>query len=245
MAFEKIPVDGSEKMDDTYMDSIEPFDYAQIKDFQSEFLAGYVAEKYDVDVEKSKVRAEQRIKNSFENELTQSVVGYNSVSVERSAVNVENGNISYALFPVWVLNTKYKKENYVFMMNGQSGKLVGNLPVDYGKAFKYGALFAGIFGIIFTALVYFLSLSSYVNIQLDAITGTIAWGIAIATAFLIIHYWKSGMNAATGKTEANRYMVQDSLFFKEKRDRFLYSTTSKIRLAQGGANYKRFKKNGR
>ncbi|MDR0497991.1 MAG: hypothetical protein LBH42_10275, partial [Treponema sp.] len=69
LEFEKIPVDGSEKMDDNYMDAIEPFDYSQLADFQSAFLSGFLAEKYDVDAEKSKDRAGRRIKTTVETEF--------------------------------------------------------------------------------------------------------------------------------------------------------------------------------
>ena len=156
LGFEKIPVDGSEKMDDSYMDAIEPFDYAQMTDFQSPYLAGYMAEKYDLDAEKCRERAGQRIKASVEIEFARSVIGYNSVVPESSAVAIENGKVSYSLFPAWILNTKYKKENYLFLMNGQSGRLVGRLPVDRGKFWKYLLLFTGVFGAAFTLAIQLL-----------------------------------------------------------------------------------------
>ena len=153
MGFERVPVDGSEKMDDNYMDAIEPFDYGQLKNFNSAFLSGYLAEKYDVDVEKSKERAGARIKSTIEKEFARSVSGYNSVITESSVVDVEGGKVSYCLFPVWILNTKYKKENYMFLMNGQSGRLVGKLPSDPGKAWKYRFMFAGISGAVLTLAI--------------------------------------------------------------------------------------------
>ena len=156
MGFEKVPVDGSERMDDNYMDAIEPFDYKEIKDFHTAFLSGYLAEKYDVDAEQSKGRANKRIKSSIENELRKTVEGYTSVSLESSQVDVQGSQVNYALFPVWILNTKYKNENYLFLMNGQSGQLVGRLPVDKGKAWKYGLLIAGITGTILTAIFQLL-----------------------------------------------------------------------------------------
>ncbi|MCI6866591.1 MAG: hypothetical protein MR871_01330, partial [Lachnospiraceae bacterium] len=56
------------------------------------------------------------------------------------------GKITYALLPVWVLNTMYKGKLYTFAMNGQTGKFVGNLPSDKGKAFGIaGGVFAGVF----------------------------------------------------------------------------------------------------
>ena len=43
----------------------------------------------------------------------------------------------YALFPVWVLSTSWQGNNYIFAMNGQTGKFVGNLPVDKVAARKW------------------------------------------------------------------------------------------------------------
>jgi len=156
--FEKVPVDGSEKMDNDYMDSIEPFNYALIKDFQSAFLSGYLAEKYDVDAKQCMERAGKRMKASVETEFRKSVTGYTSVSTENSTVDIKGGKISYSLFPVWVLNTKYKNENYLFIMNGESGRLVGRLPADVKKSWKYRLLFTGIFGAVFTIIIQVLRL---------------------------------------------------------------------------------------
>jgi DNA-directed RNA polymerase subunit RPC12/RpoP len=153
MKFEKIPVDGSERMDDSYMDAIEPFDYTQLKDFQTAFLSGYLTEKYDVDAEKSKKRAVQRIKSTVETEFARSVTGYMSVRTESSTVGIEDGKVSYSLLPVWILNTKYNKENYLFLMNGQSGRLVGKLPADPGKSWKYRLFFTGIIGAALTLII--------------------------------------------------------------------------------------------
>jgi hypothetical protein len=156
LSFQKVPADGSEKMDDAYMDAIEPFDYSTIKDFETAFLAGYAAEKYDVDAERSRERAGKRIKATIETEFKRSVSGYATVMQESSSVNIESSSVSYALFPVWILNTKYKKENYQFIMNGESGRLVGRLPSDTAKCWKYRLLFTGIFGAVFTLLIQLL-----------------------------------------------------------------------------------------
>jgi DNA-directed RNA polymerase subunit RPC12/RpoP len=156
IGFDKIPVDGSEKMDDAYMDAIEPFDYTKMSSFQSAFLAGYSAEKYDVDAEVSKERANKRIKKTVETEFAKSVSGYASVIPEKTVVEIAGGTVHYALFPVWVLNTKYKEKNYQFIMNGQSGRIVGKLPADPGKIWKYMLMFTGIFGTVFTVTIQLL-----------------------------------------------------------------------------------------
>jgi DNA-directed RNA polymerase subunit RPC12/RpoP len=157
LSFEKIPVDGSEKMDDAYMDAIEPFDYKEMQDFQTAYLSGYLAEKYDVDAQKSKERAGVRIKNTIDSEFRKSVAGYSSVSTESSVVDVKEGKVSYSLFPAWILNTEYKKENYLFIMNGQTGLMAGKLPSDPGKAAKYVLMIGGIAAAALTLIIQALA----------------------------------------------------------------------------------------
>ncbi|GHV17625.1 hypothetical protein FACS189493_5570 [Spirochaetia bacterium] len=156
LGFKHVPVDGSEKMDDAYMDAIEPFDYGQMVEFSSAYLSGYLAEKYDVDADQSKLRANQRIKQTVEAEFRKTVSGYNSVTSESSSVQFSGGTVHYALFPVWMLNTKYNGEMYTFAMNGQTGKLIGKLPVDKGRYFGYLGGIAGIIGGIATAVLFLL-----------------------------------------------------------------------------------------
>ncbi len=141
IGFQNIPVDGSSKMDDAYMDGIEPFNYADMTDFNPGYLLGYVADKYDVDAEKSFPRAEARVQASTDDAFRATVVGYNSVIPQMKNIKAAKGKYRYALLPVWVLNTKYNGENYMFAVNGQTGKVSGKLPVDKKKFWLF---FAGI-----------------------------------------------------------------------------------------------------
>ena len=141
--FDKIPVDGSVKMDDAYMEAIEPYNYNDMVPFQSAYLSGYVADKYDVEASDATERVNQRINTSVESVLQPS--GYTTCTVENANINTTKGDIKYALMPVWMLNTKYKGKVYTFAMNGQTGKLIGKLPVDIPKAVGY---FSGIFASI-------------------------------------------------------------------------------------------------
>ncbi|MBQ4560759.1 MAG: hypothetical protein IJA55_00325 [Clostridia bacterium] len=132
VAFANVPVDGSTKMADDMMESIEPFNMNEAVDFQTAYLAGYLADKYDVSAEESINRANQRIKNSAELALEATVHGYTSVQPEYSSVSFYDGYAKYALLPVWILNTNWKGKKYTFAMNGQTGKFVGDLPMDKG-----------------------------------------------------------------------------------------------------------------
>ena len=132
IGFENVPVDGSTKMDDTLMESIEPFDIKGAVDFQTAYLSGYLADKYDVDAQASIGRANERIKRSTEEAFASTVQGYTSVVPVSSNINLQNGRARYALYPVWILNTKWNDQNFTFAINGQTGKIAGDLPMDKG-----------------------------------------------------------------------------------------------------------------
>ena len=137
ISFERVPVDGSSKMADDLMESIEPFDFSEAVDFQTAYLAGYLADKYDVTAENSIERANDRIRTSTEQTFRTTTVGYTSVIPEHSSIKLNNGKAKYALYPVWILNTVWNGKPYVFAMNGQTGKFVGDLPMDKGAFVKW------------------------------------------------------------------------------------------------------------
>ena len=58
--------------------------------------------------------------------LRDTVYGYTTVVAQRNNVSLANQENKYALLPVWILNTTYKGQKYIFAMNGQTGKFVGN-----------------------------------------------------------------------------------------------------------------------
>ena len=137
IGFENVPVDGSTKMDDTLMESIEPFDIRDAVPFKTAYLPGFFADKYDVDADTSIGRANERIRQSTEDAFASTVVGYSSVIPVRSNISLQNGRARYALYPVWILNTQWNGRKFTFAINGQTGKTAGNLPMDKGAFWKW------------------------------------------------------------------------------------------------------------
>ena len=150
IAFDDVPVDGSTKMDDTLMESIEPFDLSQAVPFQTAYLSGYLADKYDVTEGESVSRANERIKQSTEDAFRKTVTGFTTVTTDYSSLQLYNGKARYALYPVWILNTTWQGKKFTFAMNGQTGKFVGDLPMDKGRFFAFlGGTFAGVTAVVF------------------------------------------------------------------------------------------------
>ena len=158
LSFSHVPTDCSRKMDDELMESIEPFDFKDAVEFQPAYLAGYMADRYDVEMQECASRAHQRIKNSVEQSFRETVQGYHSVQVEHSHVDIMQAKYWYVLYPVWLLSTTWRDEHYIFAMNGQTGRMVGDLPFD-AKAFWKFVLTRGVgIGVILYALMWIFTL---------------------------------------------------------------------------------------
>ena len=132
------------------MESIEPFNFNEAVDFQTAYLSGYLADRYDVSAEDSIARANERIKKTTQQIFDSTVNGYDSFTRESGNIKLNNGKAKYALYPVWLLNTTWNGNKYTFAMNGQTGKFVGDLPVDSGAATKwFFAIAAGVTAVCF------------------------------------------------------------------------------------------------
>ena len=144
VGFSNVPVDGSRKMPDDMMESLEPYDTSKAVRFKKAYLSGYFADRYDVSAEESVSRANERVRQSTIDAFSSTTSGYTGVTSAGSSIRLHNARAKYALLPVWILNTSWRGQNYQFAMNGQTGKFVGNLPTDKGAYWKYRLIYGGI-----------------------------------------------------------------------------------------------------
>ena len=138
------------------MESIEPFDISQAVDFNTAYLAGYLANKYDVSAQQSQERANSRVRNTTEGAFASTVVGYTTAVPVNTNIQLRNGKAKYALYPVWLLNTTWKGKKYTFAMNGQTGKMAGDLPMDKGAYKKWLFGLTGLIGAVCFGLSYLI-----------------------------------------------------------------------------------------
>ncbi len=151
MDFRRVPVDGSAKMPDDLMNSIEPYDYSQIVPFDGQYLSGFLADRYDKDPDASIPTASQRMMNSAVKAFANAADKYSSATLRNNGLSLKNPSVKYVLLPVYLFNCKYGGKLYRFAMNGQTGKLVGELPIDKGKKAR-----AFWIPFLITALIVFL-----------------------------------------------------------------------------------------
>lgn len=133
VSFDRVPVDACKRVDDTLTEAIEPFDYAACKPFDPGYLAGYQADCRDQEMDECVPRANERVTNAATDALRSTVHGYSSVVSDCTQVRLDQGKVRYVMMPVWLLTVRYGDQAFPFAINGQTGRLAGELPVDKRK----------------------------------------------------------------------------------------------------------------
>ena len=140
-AFRDLPADGTERFDNRLTQALEPFDYKQMQDFSMGYLSGHYAESYDIEAPTAAVTAFSRMNDGANSMMRSLVTGYNSFQVIAQRSSKKRTENTYVMLPMWTLAADYKGKRYTFAMNGQTGKMVGKLPISIGRA---AAWFAGV-----------------------------------------------------------------------------------------------------
>lgn len=212
--YDSIPADASEKMNDSLMDRLEPFDYSGMVDFDMAYLSGFLAEKYTYTDKDMRERVSKRIVSYAESAANDTVTGYTSHHKTEATTNIKWKRADYVMLPVWILNYKYNNEVYEFAMNGQTGRVVGKRPVDNSRrwimrilSFLVGGIIGGILGGVFLSLIGFII------------------GFLLAGILTAIFFTNSKEKAQDTRMEANGKTYQDGkVNLLAHTDRFTHRT---------------------
>ena len=221
MDFQRIPCDASTKMDDAIMDSLEPFDLSKAVQYDAAYFSGYLADRYDVAEQDCRPRANERVENTFRDRLREEVSEYEEVETTSQQIKLSEAKAEYAMLPVWMMTTQFEGKPYVFGINGQTGQMVGSLPIDKNKATMQFVITAAI------ALAATLGILYLAMHGLSVGSGIASVVVALIIALIRVSSLKAAMNTAHVKTTAKAYVKKDSVKLGRRVDNFLYSKTEK------------------
>ena len=226
MAFERIPVDGSVKLDNKITESVEPYDLSAAVPFAPAVLAGALADHADVNADECEARAAERVEKSVVSAMRDTVVGYTHVSERSRNIETEEGKVTPVLMPIWLITTEKDGETYTFAINGQTGKLTCDVPADKKKALAWGAgVFAGVFG-LGVLILYFLQ-------QFGSGTMLMAGIIAVIAALVTVGSLKAQLKQAVLSSGASEYIKEGSFKLDVSYDKFLYERTTRRKIETG------------
>ncbi len=145
VVFSDIQVDGFSAMPEKYMRTISPFDTSAGKEPGNKEFSGVLAETGDIDSETARPKADKTVKSGLEKLLCSTMSGYSRLNVQSREISTQNGKITLAMLPVWILSTQYGKKTYRFVVNAVTGKCAGELPISKARlAAIFGGITAGV-----------------------------------------------------------------------------------------------------
>jgi hypothetical protein len=210
----------------------------QRKDFLHK-LSRDLADRYDVEEKDAQPRANDRVTNTFRQKMRDAVKDYSEVKQKAESIRLSDAKAEYAMLPVWMMSTSYGGKIYPLAVNGQSGKMIGSLPIDQGKYYKYFAIAAAICFAIISAIVFFLGSRGF------SAKGEIAAAvIALIVGFIYAGHLKGTMNTITKKRSAASYLKDKSLKMGTPSDRFIYTKTEKTEKSKAKESAKEAPKAG-
>ena len=175
-----VPYDASSFFDDTIAENIAPYHQSSIVPFQSGYLPGFYADTADVVSETYLNDAATRATNNVMREIVDMYKGKKMTIKEPSSAEAKSllqthcTKAESTLFPVWFLTWRKKDRVAYVVMNGETGKMAADLPVDKWR-FMLGSLAAA--AAIFVIMSLFVSMSAPTALFLASVLATMALGL--------------------------------------------------------------------
>ena len=125
---------------------VMPYDFEKMQDFNMGYLSGFMAEKRDIEKD-GLAESMQGMAKNYTDKIMRDTIKYSHVTIENSQVRFRGEDWAYCLLPVWTITYKGKNGKiYYYSMNGQTGEVCGELPVDHKKlAMVSGGVSAAVF----------------------------------------------------------------------------------------------------
>lgn len=125
------------------------FDTTDLVPYRPEYLAGWLAEEYQLDLEQGWEQAQQHVESTQERRCAGDVPGdtYRFLRVKN---HINDVRWKHVLLPIWSLQYRFGGKTYTVLVHGQTGKVVGRAPYSWVKITL--AVFA-VLGIVFLALL--------------------------------------------------------------------------------------------
>lgn len=109
--------------------AIQPYQLTALSRYRPFYLAGWMAEEYSIDMETAIAKSKKEFRQRQESAVRQFLPGdtYANLSVQ---TRFEVNGSDLILLPVHVLSYRYRDRVFRFLVNGQTGKIVGQKPVS-------------------------------------------------------------------------------------------------------------------
>ncbi len=217
--YQNVTADASKRLSNMMSERLEPYYMNAMRPFDAKYLSGFYADKYDVPMEDMAIPAHNRIRGFMEQELISSCQGESVRVVQSKEKEYRVDSIEYALLPAWFMTFWYENELYTVMVNGQTGKVVGNVPVDKKKALWW-LIIAAIIGCGISVPLVTIGITSCVQ-MLHTEAGWQGLSILLMIiSYLLVIFGGGIINWKKYKKDQERFKSKNTLqYVKNRQDK--------------------------
>ena len=141
--FDDVLVLGSKALPKRLTDNLAPWDLHALLPYQPDYLAGFRAEAYTIDLREGFAEA-RAVMDLIIRRDVRFDIGGDQQQVTRLDTEFGDVTFKHILLPVWIAAYRYRGKTYRFVVNGRSGKVQGERPYSAWKI-----IFAVIAGAVF------------------------------------------------------------------------------------------------
>jgi hypothetical protein len=130
--FDDMLVVGSESLPRDLAEQLEPWDLGNLVPYRDEYLSGFLAERYQIDVQKGWLRAQERMEVVIRGDVRRDIGGDHQ---RIHSLDTRHGSITFkhVLLPLWICSYRYKEKIYRFLVNARTGEVQGQRPWSWVK----------------------------------------------------------------------------------------------------------------
>ncbi|MEZ5750641.1 MAG: primosomal protein N' (replication factor Y) - superfamily II helicase [Paracoccaceae bacterium] len=125
--FRDVLVVASTSLPRHYAEALEPWMLSELAPYNPQFLSGFRAEAYTVDLPDGHARGVERMDETIRSDVRRDIGG-DEQRVHSVNTLHEHEKFKHVLLPIWMAAYKYRDKTYRFIVNGQTGEVQGERP---------------------------------------------------------------------------------------------------------------------
>ncbi|HKL56096.1 MAG TPA: primosomal protein N' (replication factor Y) - superfamily II helicase, partial [Roseovarius sp.] len=148
--FDDVLVLASRSLPKRFTDGLEPWDLSALEPYAPQYLAGFRAEGYAVELDEGFTEAREIMDRAIARDVRFDIGG-DRQRIHDIQTQISDVTFKHVLLPVWLAAYKYRGETYRFVVNGRTGRVQGERPWSAWKialAVIAGLLVAGAVGYV-------------------------------------------------------------------------------------------------
>jgi hypothetical protein len=140
-------VQASAGLDQDLFKGLEPFDTSMLRPYESKYLAGFLAERYQISLKAGWGVAQGEISSDLRAKCRSKVPGDTGRNLNLST-QWRDTTFKHCLLPVWIAAYQYNGKAYRYVVNGVTGKMHGTAPLSWLKIIGCAVLVVGTLAVI-------------------------------------------------------------------------------------------------